>query len=75
MATKTITIDLEAYDRLKAHKREGESFSQTIKRFFKQPLDCEAWVKEIEADPMSEEAMEAVEEQVRQRRDPCNLVR
>ncbi|MDF9743972.1 antitoxin VapB family protein [Natrinema salsiterrestre] len=32
MATKTISLDEEAYERLKARKKEGESFSETIKR-------------------------------------------
>lgn len=32
MATKTISLDEEAYERLKAHKKEGESFSDTVKR-------------------------------------------
>ncbi len=32
MATKNITITEDAYDRLKALKREDESFSDTIRR-------------------------------------------
>ena len=32
MATKTISIDVEAYQRLKSVQKENESFSQTIKR-------------------------------------------
>lgn len=32
MGTKTIGLDDEAYERLKAEKREHESFSDTVKR-------------------------------------------
>lgn len=32
MGTKTIGLDDEAYERLKAEKREGESFSDAVKR-------------------------------------------
>lgn len=32
MATKSITITEEAYDRLKRHKQEGESFTDTVLR-------------------------------------------
>lgn len=74
MASKRITIDAEAYDRLKAHMRENASFSQTIKRLVKPPFDVDEYLKRIRANPMSKEAAEAVEECVRRRRDPRNLV-
>lgn len=32
MGTKSLTITDEAYDRLKEHKQEGESFTDTILR-------------------------------------------
>ena len=32
MATKTISLELDAYEKLKAAKRPGESFSATVRR-------------------------------------------
>lgn len=32
MGTKSLTVTEEAYERLKEHKREGESFTDTILR-------------------------------------------
>ena len=70
MATKTITIDLEAYRRLKSVKREGESFSKTIKRVVQPPLDLRAWLREVDEHPMSGAAFDAVEKALKARRLP-----
>ena len=67
MATKTITIDLEAYRRLKGAKKEGESFSQAIKRIVRPPVDLRAWLAKIDRNPMSDPAMEAVERAIEAR--------
>ena len=75
MATKTISIDVEAYERLKAVQREGESFSRTIKRVVRSPVDLDAYARKLEKAGMSRKAIEAVEEQVRQRRRPSERAR
>ena len=68
MATKTITIDLEAYSRLKQAKKPDESFSQTIKRVVRPPFDFEAWRKQIQAIALSPATTRAVEAVIRDRR-------
>lgn len=68
MATKSITIDLEAYERLRAARQANESFSQTIKRVVPKPLDVEAWLEKARANPLSQETVDAVEEYLQQGR-------
>src|SRR5687767_7467805 len=75
MATKTISIDLEAYERLKSVQKENESFSQTIKRVIRKPIDVEQWLASLGKDPMSDEAIDAVEQVIAQRRAPQNMSR
>ena len=47
MAVKTITIDIEAYKRLKGAQKPNESFSETIKRVVPKPFDLDAWMKKL----------------------------
>jgi len=62
MATKTITIDMEAYRKLKAVQKKDESFSQTIKRVVWDPNAFLKVLEESAKDPLSDEAVEAVEQ-------------
>lgn len=70
MATKTITIDMGAYERLKAVQKEKESFSQVIKRVIIKPIDFKSFLKNIRKTSISEEATMAIEAQIEKRHTP-----
>ncbi len=75
MATKTITIDLDAYNLLKAVQKDTESFSQLIKRVVTKPLDMQQFRKRLSSHPLSEEAAQAIETQVQNRQIPSRRTR
>ncbi|MGW8258145.1 MAG: antitoxin VapB family protein [Thermoguttaceae bacterium] len=72
MATKTISIDLEAYERLRSVRHEHESFSQTIKRVVKPPFDFKAFCGKVENVSLGEKAIEAIEKHIQDRHKPSN---
>lgn len=68
MAVKTITIDMEAYKRLKRAKRGKESFSDVIKRRVPKPFDFDAFIKRVEKNSLGDKFADNVEKIVAQRR-------
>lgn len=75
MATKTISIDLEAYGRLTGARRGDESFSKVIKRLIRPAFDVDAYFARLDAAPMSDEALEALECREEQRHWPSTRER
>jgi len=69
VSTKTISLDEEAYERLKAMKREGESFSDVVKRLAGERSWREVAGIWTDGTDEIEAAVEAGRERSRERRD------
>jgi predicted CopG family antitoxin len=67
MATKTIRLDVEAYEQLKSAQKATESFSQTIKRVVRKPVDLRAWFAAMDRSPLSRQAADAIARHVKAR--------
>ncbi len=76
MAVKTITIDMDAYELLSRHKREGQSFSQVIKERFGPQPTAGRFVARVRAARVSAAALDVMERQVQGRKlEPARAVR
>ena len=69
MGRKTISLDEEAYERLRAHKRENESFSAVVKRLAGERSWREGSGIWADAADEIEAAIEEGRERSRRRRD------
>jgi predicted CopG family antitoxin len=68
MAVKTITIDIEAYDTLARHKKQGQSFSQVIKAHFGPLKSVATFRRALQATVISAHTLEAVDDVIRARK-------
>ena len=67
MTVKTITIDLEAYEALRRHKREGQSFSQVIREHFGGRRTGRTLLAAVGEAVLSDSTLAAVERVVEER--------
>lgn len=62
MAVKTITIDMDAYERLSRLKEGGDSFSQVIKKYLPAPgATAGDLLSALDAAEVSDETLDAIE--------------
>ena len=69
MSTKTIELDVEAYEALARQKRPGQTFSDVIKAHFGRPGTVADFLRMASEIKLSEETLDAIEDQIRARRE------
>ena len=67
MGVRTITIDLEAYERLAAGKRKDESFSRVIKRRYRRATTAANLLAHLDEVCLSSVTVRGLEAVVRSR--------
>lgn len=67
MATKTITIDLEAFEALKRRKRKGQSFSDVIKEHFARGSTASEFRRELSELRLDASTLDAADDLVARR--------
>ena len=67
METKTVPIDADSDDRLAGVRRAGGTLGDTIKRVVWDPRPFEAVRRQLAADPLSDDAIGAIEQVIASR--------
>lgn len=68
MISKTIAIDIEAYELLVHQKRSGQSFSTVIKEHLGKRKTAAALLKALPSLALEETTLDQIETQVKERR-------
>lgn len=72
VANKDISIDIEAYERLNAHRREGESLGDVIRRVLPPTPTLNDTLRALATQPLADHAADAILDHVAARRARCD---